>query len=80
MGELPLSLSDVLTAINAELGQDINEAMNNFRDNPDLWVAIITGARDRAFSAGADIRGFRRGAKSLQIVNEFAWTKSGNCL
>ncbi len=30
--------------------------MVEFRDDPELWVGIITGARTRAFSVGADIK------------------------
>ena len=30
--------------------------MVEFRDDPELWVGIITGARTRAFSAGADVK------------------------
>ena len=33
--------------------------MKDFRDDPELWVGIINGAGDRAFSAGADIKEFR---------------------
>ncbi|MEO0882803.1 MAG: enoyl-CoA hydratase-related protein [Pseudomonadota bacterium] len=37
-----------------------NEAMakifDDFASNPDLWVAIVTGTGDRAFSAGNDLR------------------------
>lgn len=36
---------------NAELA----EIFDDFENNPDLWVAIITGAGDRAFSAGNDL-------------------------
>ncbi len=32
------------------------EACAQFKDDDDAWVAIITGAGDRAFSAGADLR------------------------
>jgi E-phenylitaconyl-CoA hydratase len=28
------------------------------RDNPDIWVAIITGAGDRAFTSGADLKSY----------------------
>ncbi|MFC2006157.1 enoyl-CoA hydratase/isomerase family protein [Chloroflexota bacterium] len=48
-------------ALNAEVHKELNEAMIDFRDNPDLWVGIITGAGDKAFSAGADIKDFRPG-------------------
>jgi crotonobetainyl-CoA hydratase len=37
---------------NAELAQ----AFDDFAADPDLWVAILTGAGDRAFSAGNDLR------------------------
>jgi len=30
----------------------------DFRDDPDLWVAIITGAGDKAFCAGGDLKEF----------------------
>jgi len=30
--------------------------MVDFRDDPGPWVGIITGAGERAFSAGADIK------------------------
>ncbi len=37
---------------NAELAQ----IFDDFAADPDLWVAILTGAGDRAFSAGNDLR------------------------
>jgi len=49
---------DAMNALNADVSRELNEAMIDFRDNPDLWVGIITGTGDRAFSAGADIKGF----------------------
>jgi len=32
------------------------ELFDEFQNDPDLWVAIVTGAGDRAFSAGNDLR------------------------
>ena len=37
---------------NAEMA----ELFDEFQNDPDLWVAIVTGAGDRAFSAGNDLR------------------------
>jgi crotonobetainyl-CoA hydratase len=59
---------EVLNAINADVSRELSEALSNFRDDPDLWVGIITGAGDRAFSAGADIRGFRPGPMEGEVV------------
>ncbi len=52
---------EALNALNAQVRQELNEAMIDFRDDPELWIGIITGAGDRAFSAGADIKDFRPG-------------------
>ncbi|MFC1989696.1 enoyl-CoA hydratase/isomerase family protein [Chloroflexota bacterium] len=50
---------EAMNAINTQVRQEMHDAMVNFRDDPDVWVAIITGAGDRAFCAGADIKGLR---------------------
>lgn len=34
------------------------KAWLDFRDDPDLWVAIITGAGDKAFCSGGDLKEF----------------------
>jgi enoyl-CoA hydratase/carnithine racemase len=45
-----------LNSIDVETWQALNKAMVDFRDDPEVWVGIITGAGDRAFCAGADVR------------------------
>ncbi len=42
-------------AISAAVSREMNEAFIRFRDDPDLWVAILTGAGDRFFCAGWDL-------------------------
>jgi E-phenylitaconyl-CoA hydratase len=42
-------------AINAELRHDLNAAWEQFRDDEDAWVGIVTGAGD-SFCAGADMK------------------------
>jgi crotonobetainyl-CoA hydratase len=63
---ITLNRPEVLNAINADLSRELSEALRDFRDDPELWVGIITGAGDRAFSAGADIRGFRPGPREAR--------------
>jgi len=36
--------------------QELHKAMTDFRDDPELWVGIITGAGEKAFCGGADIK------------------------
>jgi E-phenylitaconyl-CoA hydratase len=45
----------VMNAINGAMRRDLNAAFARFRDDPEAWVAIVTGA-GRAFCAGADLR------------------------
>jgi enoyl-CoA hydratase/carnithine racemase len=56
---MTINRPEAMNALNADVHREMSEAMKDFRDNNDLWVAIITGAGDRAFSAGADIKEFR---------------------
>lgn len=41
-------------AINAEVTQGIDQALNELEDNPELWAGVITGT-PTMFSAGTDI-------------------------
>jgi len=47
---------EAMNAMNMEGIRELLEAMTNFRDDPELLVGIITGAGDRAFCGGADIK------------------------
>lgn len=53
---ITLNRPQVLNAQNAQLGQELRDAFQDFNDDPDSWVAILSGAGDRAFSAGADLK------------------------
>jgi E-phenylitaconyl-CoA hydratase len=56
---ITINRPEAMNSLSAEVSQGLREAYIDFRDNDDLWVAIVTGAGDRAFCAGADIKGFR---------------------
>jgi len=53
---LTLNRPEVMNAIHPPAGQEINAAFADFRDDPEVWVAIVTGAGDRAFSTGNDLK------------------------
>ena len=44
-----------LNAISNQTSRELFDVWRDFRLNDDLWVAVLTGAGDRAFSAGADL-------------------------
>jgi enoyl-CoA hydratase/carnithine racemase len=43
-------------AIDAETAEQLNAAWLRFRDDDALWVGVLTGAGDKSFCAGADLR------------------------
>lgn len=45
---------DAMNAIDQETADELTEAWERVRTDPEIWVAILTGAGDRAFCAGAD--------------------------
>ena len=47
---------EVYNACHPMANQEMVEAFDEFQANPDLWVAIITGAGDKAFCAGNDLK------------------------
>jgi len=67
---ITINRPEAMNALNADVQREMREAMIDFRDNNDLWVAIITGAGDRAFSAGADIKEFRPATGEEQVTRE----------
>ncbi len=51
-----LNRPEALNAMNPESLQELSRALIDFKDDDGLWVGIITGAGERAFCAGADVR------------------------
>jgi enoyl-CoA hydratase/carnithine racemase len=57
---ITLDRPEALNTFDRAMHNELRQALLSFRDDPELWVAVATGAGDRAFSAGADVRGFGR--------------------
>jgi enoyl-CoA hydratase/carnithine racemase len=55
---ITLDRPEALNTFDRAMHIELHDAWCAFRDDPDLRVAIVTGAGDRAFSAGADVRGW----------------------
>jgi enoyl-CoA hydratase/carnithine racemase len=47
---------EVRNALHPPASDELSRIWDDFRDDPDLWVAFVTGAGDRAFCAGADLK------------------------
>ena len=66
-----------LNAMDADAYQALADAWARVRDDPEVRVAVITGAGDRSFSTGADIKSFIGTATDL---SEFWLTQKGQLL
>jgi E-phenylitaconyl-CoA hydratase len=58
---ITINRPEAMNSLNEKVFQGLQEAMIDFRDNDDLWVAILSGAGDRSFCAGVDIKWFASG-------------------
>lgn len=51
-----LNRPEVMNALHSPAHFELDEVFNDFAADPEQWVAIVTGAGDRAFSAGNDLK------------------------
>jgi enoyl-CoA hydratase/carnithine racemase len=51
-----LNRPERMNALDAHSHAELIEIFDNFEQDPDAWLAIITGAGDRAFCAGNDLK------------------------
>ncbi|MBC7074905.1 MAG: enoyl-CoA hydratase/isomerase family protein [Syntrophomonadaceae bacterium] len=55
IGRITLNRPEKRNALNAELIAELKEAIPRMNNEPEVRCAILTGAGDKAFSAGADL-------------------------
>ena len=53
---ITINRPEVMNAMDPETYHLLSEAWREVRDNPEIRVAIITGAGEKAFTAGADLK------------------------
>ncbi len=58
-----------MNALSNQMTLELHQAWKDFRDDPEVWVAIMTGAGDKAFSAGADLKDAAESRASGQTAN-----------
>ncbi len=67
---ITLNRPEVMNAIHAPASEELSGVFDAFASDPNQWVAIVTGAGDRAFSAGNDLKYQAAGGK-------MSWPKTG---
>ena len=56
LATITINRPEVMNALHPPANQELSAAFDDFAADPESWVAIITGAGDRAFSAGNDLK------------------------
>jgi E-phenylitaconyl-CoA hydratase len=55
---ITINRPEAMNAMDAEVYAELSKAWIDVRDNPEVWIAIITGAGEKSFTAGADLKSF----------------------
>ncbi|WP_119418054.1 enoyl-CoA hydratase-related protein [Desertibaculum subflavum] len=63
---------EVYNALHSPAHDEFDKIFDGFAADPELWVAIITGAGDKAFSAGNDLKYQAGGGKRWVTKSGFA--------
>jgi enoyl-CoA hydratase/carnithine racemase len=77
-----LNRPKVMNAVHAPMSIELDAIWNDFENDNEQWVAIVTGAGDRSFSAGNDLKYTAAGGGVAQpesgfggITNRFSMNK-----
>ncbi|MFJ4291797.1 enoyl-CoA hydratase-related protein [Cupriavidus sp. NPDC089707] len=70
--EVTINRPEVMNALYSPANRELASVWDAYAKDPDLWVAIVTGAGDRAFSAGNDLKATAAGVKREYIPSGFA--------
>ena len=74
VAHIVLNRPRVMNAYNVQMRDDLFITLEAVRDDPDVRVAIISGAGERAFCAGADLTEFGT-APSQVIARQVRWER-----
>jgi len=69
---ITLNRPEVMNALHSPMHFEMDEALNAFAADPGQWVGIITGAGERAFSAGNDLKWQAGGGEMRSPPSGFA--------
>jgi enoyl-CoA hydratase/carnithine racemase len=56
LARITINRPEVMNALHPPANLELSAIFDDFADDPECWVAIITGAGEKAFSAGNDLK------------------------
>ena len=63
---------EVMNALHPPAHEELAEVFDRFAADPEAWVAVLTGAGDRAFCAGSDLKVLARTGRDNTPASGFA--------
>lgn len=57
---ITINRPDARNAVNSAVSVGVGDALQQAQDNADVWAVVITGAGDKSFCAGADLKAISR--------------------
>lgn len=73
---ITINRPDARNAVNSVVSEAVGEALNEATRDPDVRAIVITGAGDKSFCAGADLKAISRG-ESLYAPGHEDWGFAG---
>lgn len=67
-----LNRPERMNALHSPAHLELDKIFDNFQEDEEAWVAVITGAGDRAFSAGNDLKYQAEGGSMERVESGFA--------
>jgi crotonobetainyl-CoA hydratase len=74
---ITINRPEARNAVNLDVMVGIGEALEYAENDPGIWVVIITGAGDKSFCAGADLKAAARGELTPSDPRVKAWGFAG---
>ena len=57
---ITINRPDARNAVDAAVSIGVGDALQQAQDDPEIWAVVITGAGDKSFCAGADLKALSR--------------------
>jgi enoyl-CoA hydratase len=74
VGLITVNRPDKLNALNGETVNELEDVFISIKNNPDIFVVVITGSGEKAFVAGADIAELNK----LDVLSAKEFSEKGN--
>src|SRR5438046_9507256 len=65
---ITLDRPEKMNAMDSDRYSDVSERMREIDSRDDIWIGVVTGSGDKAFTAGADLVGMHGTAEQAQVA------------